>query len=102
MLPGEELGTPREERVPYPLAVGAGTGALLLDGAQYYPRLAEAHEVNETVGRVKPPGDAGPGLALRPGGAPLSGAQIVAYLDAAVVNPPVALELPDPVVPGAT
>jgi len=57
--------------------------------------------VNEPVSRVKPPGDAGPGLTLGSGGAPLSGAQVVAYLDTPVVNPPVALELPDPVVPGA-
>ena len=99
MLPGEELRPPGEERVPYPLAVGAGTGALLLDGAQYYPRLAEAHELYEPFSGVKPPGDAGAGLALCACGAPLRGAQVIPDLNASVVNPAVALKLPDPVLP---
>ena len=101
MVPGEELCPPREERVLDLLAVGAVPGALLFDGAQYYPGLAEAHELYKPLCRVKPPGYAGAGLALGAGGTPLSGAQVVSDVDPAMVNPPVALELPDPVVPGA-
>ena len=102
MLSGEELSTPREQRMLDLLAVRAGPRALLLDGAEDNPGLAEAHELYELRRGRKPPRDACASLALGAGGAPLGGAQVITDLDAAVVDPAVALELPDPVVPGAT